>query len=98
MSEYEHQQIKELLQKNREVLEENHKILEKLHRAQKWQFWGKIIWLLFIIGVPVWLYFMYIQPTLEPLLEMYQNPTNFSDESIINKLPPEFKKLLDSMR
>ncbi|MEM8895783.1 MAG: hypothetical protein AAGC88_14465 [Bacteroidota bacterium] len=58
----EHDQIKEILQENQKLLAENNRLLKKIHRNAMWTFWVRIVWFVFIIGLPFVLYFYIIEP------------------------------------
>lgn len=67
------QEIKDLLQKNLELSRENNKLLRKMRRASIYGGIVKVIWWAIIFGVPVYLYFAFLQPYLVELIEVYES-------------------------
>ncbi len=65
-------EIKYLLEKNTELLKENNLLLKKLHRNAVWGFWFRIVWYLFLIGLPFALYFYILEPYFEALGSSYE--------------------------
>jgi hypothetical protein len=61
-----------LLEANEKLLQENNHLLRKAERREKWRLVGKAVWLVVIIGLPVWLYFQYLEPTLQSLQNLSQ--------------------------
>ncbi len=71
--ETEHTEIKRLLQQNHDLLEENNRLLRKLHRGAAWAFWFRLSTYLILIGVPVILYYLVIEPYLGMVGSDYQS-------------------------
>ncbi len=55
----------ELLEEIYELVHENNKMLRAEKRARLFSGLVKIIWMVLVIGVPVWLYFNYLAPILD---------------------------------
>ncbi len=66
-----HEEIKKLLVENQRLLLENNQMLHKMRRSAFLGTIFKIVWFLFVLGVPVYLYFSYIKPNMGNLLEQY---------------------------
>ena len=84
MNENQNERILALLEANEQLLQENNQLLRKSERREKWRVVGKVIWFAAIIGLPVWLYFQYLEPTLQSLQNLPQGnfeiPTNVQEQ------------------
>ena len=58
----EHEEIKKLLEENLAIVKENHALLEKMHRMDVYSFWLKFLWFAVIIGVPILVYYVVVEP------------------------------------
>jgi uncharacterized membrane protein (DUF106 family) len=67
-----HTELKSLLKKNKELLEENNVLLTKIHRNGLWAFWLRIVWYVFLIGLPFALYFYILEPYFAALGSSYE--------------------------
>jgi len=47
---------------NQRLLTENNQLLKKLNRRSVLSFWFRLVWLMFIIGLPFVLYFYVLEP------------------------------------
>jgi uncharacterized membrane protein (DUF106 family) len=65
-------EMKQLLKKNRELLEENNELLKKIHRNALWSFWLRVVWYVFLIGLPFALYFYVLEPYFDALGSSYE--------------------------
>ena len=63
--EREYTRLYELMLENQRLLTENHNLLKKMRRSSIISFWFRVIWTLFIIGIPFILYFYVIEPYFE---------------------------------
>lgn len=61
------EKVQRLLLENQKLMTENNEILKKLQRNSAISLWIKIIWFLFIIGLPFVVYFYVIQPYFDAL-------------------------------
>lgn len=68
-----HERIIAVLEANEKLLQENNELLRKAERREKWRLVGKVVWLAVVIGVPVWLYFQYLEPTLRSLQSLSED-------------------------
>ncbi len=59
------EQIEKLLEENLKVVKENHELLEKMHRIHMYTFWVKFAWFLIILGMPVLMYYVVVQPYVQ---------------------------------
>ena len=66
-NQHEHEKMQRLLLENQKLLAENNELLKKLQRNARVTMWVRIIWFLFIIGIPFVLYFYIIQPYFDAL-------------------------------
>jgi len=71
ISEYDHEAMKKLIEKNSELLEENNALLKKIHRNGLWAFWVRVIWYVVLIGLPFALYFYILEPYFNALGSNY---------------------------
>ncbi len=58
----EHEEIKKLLEENLVIGKANHALLEKMHRMDVYSFWLKFLWFAIIIGVPILVYYVVVEP------------------------------------
>lgn len=61
------EEVQRLLRENQKLMAENNSILKKMHRTSVVSMWLRIIWFLFIIGLPFVLYFYVIEPYFDAL-------------------------------
>ncbi|NQV93447.1 hypothetical protein HQ403_03040 [Candidatus Kaiserbacteria bacterium] len=64
--------IRDLLKKNFELTKENNKLLRKMRRNALLGGFFKLIWIAVIIGVPVYVYFNFLAPVLDQVLDAAQ--------------------------
>jgi Fe2+ transport system protein B len=62
-----HEKMQRLLLENQKLMAENNEILKKMQRNAAVSMWLRIIWFLFIIGLPFVVYFYVIQPYFDAL-------------------------------
>lgn len=60
-------QLKTLLEENQRLLTENNEMLHKLRRGAIWATVFRVVWFAFIIGFPIALYYMILEPNLATL-------------------------------
>lgn len=65
------EETKRMLKENLELSRENNKILRKMHRNAVFGTFLRILWYAFIIGVPIFIYFQFLDSYLEQLLDVY---------------------------
>lgn len=63
----EHQIIHDLMQDNKQLLIQNNDLLKKLNRRSIWTFWLKIVWFMFLIGLPFVFYYYVVEPYFDTL-------------------------------
>jgi hypothetical protein len=63
----------EMLEENNHLIKENNRLLHKLHRAQLLAFWGRILFILIIIGAPFFLYQYFLKDYVGGVLETYSS-------------------------
>lgn len=83
-------EIKELL----ELTRENNKLLHKIRRHAVWGSVFSILYWAFILGVPVVLYYYYLQPYLGQVLDTYSGIQNEINNSL-QETGDQTKKLGD---
>lgn len=66
-------EIKGLLKENQRLLIENNELLKKMRRNGIISFVFRVIWFMFVIGIPIYIYFAYIQPNWEILKAKIDN-------------------------
>ncbi|MFC1733187.1 hypothetical protein ACFL6I_23050 [candidate division KSB1 bacterium] len=64
--------IQELLKKNIELTKENNKLLKKMRRNALLGGLLKLVWIAVIVGVPVYVYFNFLAPVLDQVLDAAQ--------------------------
>ena len=67
----ENDEIKILLRKNLEIARENNRLLRKIRRSNLYGNIARIIWWAVILGLPVLLYYYFLQPQVQQLTEIY---------------------------
>lgn len=80
-----------LLRRNLELSKENNRLLRSMRRAALWGTFFRIAWIAVLIGVPVFLYYYFLQPYYEGLSAGYQQ---FQEQSGGISIPG-FGPLLD---
>ena len=63
----EHEEIKKLLEENLRVVKESHVLLEKMHRMDVYTFWMKVLWFASIVGLPIIVYYLFLEPYFKAL-------------------------------
>ena len=53
------------------LTKENNRLLKKMRRAQVWGFVSRLVVLLFALGLPVLVYFYFLQPFVGDLMQTY---------------------------
>jgi len=76
-----HEEIKKLLVENQRLLMENNQLLNKMRRAAVLGSVFKFIWLLIILGLPVYAYFSYIAPNLDTIKQSYTSFEQMSKDT-----------------
>ena len=71
----------EYLEEIYELLKENNKMLRSQKRARIMSGILRILWFVVVVGVPVWLYFHYIQPALGNLQDNLKVLENLSQSN-----------------
>lgn len=81
--------LKTLLKRNLELTQENNALLRKMRRSAVYGNIIKIVWLAIIIGLPVYIYYSFLQPYIGQLLEVYGEVETGAGEirNLLNKLP-----------
>ena len=67
------QDVQELLKKNIELTKENNKLLKKMRRNAFLGGLLKLVWIAVIIGLPVYIYFNFLAPVLDQVLDAAQS-------------------------
>ena len=62
-----HKKMEEFLLENQRLLAENNELLKKIHRNAAVTLWIRIIWVVFIIGLPFVVYFYVVEPYFDAL-------------------------------
>ncbi len=78
-----HEEIKKLLVENQRLLLENNQMLHKMRKSAFLGTVFRIIWLLFILGLPLYLYFAYIKPNMGNLIEKYSELEEMTQNSSV---------------
>ena len=65
-------QMQFLLKENKRLLEENNELLKKIYRNGLITFWIRIVWYVFLIGLPFALYFYVLEPYFAALGSSYE--------------------------
>ena len=61
------EESKRMLRQTLEISRENNKLLKKMRRTAIWGNVFRLIWWAILIGVPIYLYFTFLQPVFEGL-------------------------------
>lgn len=78
-----------------ELTKENNRMLHKMRRAQ---FWGRVwhfLWILIVLGAPIALYYYFLQPYVEQLLETYGQIQSGAEQVQNFSFSQEFQDLLN---
>ena len=65
-------ELKKIVKENLELTKENNRLLRKIRRGSLLGGLMKIIWIAIILGVPVYLYFNFIEPILGDVIDAAQ--------------------------
>ena len=87
-----HEEIKKLLVENQRLLLENNQMLHKMRKSAIVGSIFRVIWFLFVIGLPIYLYFSYIKPNMGNLMERYSELEQMTGEA------SSLKEWLQSMK
>lgn len=81
--------LKTLLKKNLELTQENNALLRKMRRSAIYGNILKVVWLAIIIGLPVYIYYAFLQPYVGQLLEVYSGVETGAGEirTFLERLP-----------
>ncbi len=89
------EETKRLLKENLELSRENNKILRKIRRSAIVGNIMRLFYWAFIIGVPVFLYFQFLEPYLAQLLDVYSGLQSGAENvQEVGEQLPIFSKLL----
>jgi hypothetical protein len=66
-------ELKELVRNQTALIEETNEMVRKMRSASRWSFIFTLIWWLSVIGVTGALYFVFVGPYVEQLMEVWQN-------------------------
>ncbi len=58
----EKEDLKELILENQRLLTENNEILRKMHRNALRHFWFNVVWIIFLIGLPILAFYKIAAP------------------------------------
>ncbi|MEX0652443.1 MAG: hypothetical protein WD509_01895 [Candidatus Paceibacterota bacterium] len=72
--------IRDLLKKNLELTKENNKILKKMRRSALFGTIIKLVWLAVLIGLPVYIYFQFLEPVVGNVLDAAQTVQEVGDK------------------
>lgn len=64
---------KDLLRKNLELAKENNKMLRRMRREAIFGFLVKLLIWALVLGVPIYLYFMFVEPRVEEAKGLYED-------------------------
>ena len=74
-----HLEIKRLLESNAALLKENNELLRKLRRQALWGAVFKTLWVIILLGLPLYLYYA-LQPQIDSLRSIYQETAGMSGQ------------------
>ncbi|HEY4510947.1 MAG TPA: hypothetical protein VJG29_01085 [Candidatus Paceibacterota bacterium] len=63
--------VEELLRKNLELAQDNHRMLRAMRRSAFFAGIFRVLWWILILGVPIVLYYLYLEPILGQALSTY---------------------------
>ncbi len=66
-----HDEIKELLLENQRLLKENNELLLGMRRSARWAFAFRVLWFAMILGAPIALYYLLLEPNIDSLYRAY---------------------------
>lgn len=77
------------------LAKENNRLLHKMRRAAFWSRVWRFLWILVVLGVPVLLYYYFLQPYVGQFFNAYSQIQDGAQKVEGYQLPPEFKQLLE---
>jgi hypothetical protein len=66
-------ELKELVRQSIALSQENNKMLHAMRRSARWGFLFRMVWWLTVFGVTGAVYYYYLWPYTQQILELYQN-------------------------
>ena len=61
----------DMVEESLELARENNKILRKMRRSARWNFVFRLVWIAVLVGVPVYVYYVFLQPYVGDISESY---------------------------
>ncbi len=74
--ETDHKELREILREQNKLIEANNQLLHKIHRYEMVSFWSKMLWFVVLIGVPIIIYYFFLEPYTTSVLETIKNFNN----------------------
>ena len=90
-------ELKRLLRQNLELSKENNRLLRKMRRSAILSRIFLLIWWAFIIGLPVYIYFSFLQPYVGGIIETFGGLGGLLEnlQNLDNPLPSELQNLFN---
>lgn len=66
-------ELKELVRNQTALIEETNHMVKKMRSASRWSFIFTLVWWLSVIGVTGAIYFVFVSPYVEQLMEVWGN-------------------------
>lgn len=91
------QELDDLLRKNLEIAKDNNRMLRSMRRRA---FWGGILrfvwWFVILVGLPLFAYYLYLEPQIRALQETYGNAKSGLVE--IGNIGQQFKNIQENFK
>ena len=69
---YTDEDVDDLVRINIELTKENNRMLKAMRSSQRWHTFFRFVWLIVLIGGPIVLYYLYLEPYVEEARVMYE--------------------------
>lgn len=66
-------ELHDILHQQNELLKANNQLLHKIHRYEMISFWSKVMWFVILIGLPILIYYYFLEPYTSGILETLKN-------------------------
>ncbi len=90
-------ETKRILQESLELSRENNRMLRAMRRASFWSGIFRVLWIAFLIGAPLWLYYHVLGPYIDSLQNAYSGAKGSAEQlqSLGQNIPEPLRSLLN---
>lgn len=70
-NDFDMQELKELVKRQAQLNADTNKVVHSMRRSQRLHSWFSILWWVIIFGVSAYTYWVYVQPYVSQIIEVY---------------------------